>query len=99
MTETNAARAAALVRGAFGPELERNITAALDEAEARGRRAATEPMGFGTSSDAYYNLEGVIIDLEHQKADKICIKTLKRVQSQIAALLTPSPAAQPEGER
>ena len=32
---------------------------------------------------AYWNLEGALIDLKRTKADKGCIKTIERVQSQI----------------
>ncbi|MBY0561528.1 hypothetical protein [Hyphomicrobium sp.] len=34
-------------------------------------------------SDAYYNLEGALIDLKRTKADPVCIKTIERVQKQI----------------
>ncbi len=37
-------------------------------------------------ADAYYELEGAIIDLKRLKADAVCIKTVERVQQQILAV-------------
>ena len=37
--------------------------------------------------DAYYELEGALIDLDRTGADKICIDTIRRVQAQIAAVV------------
>jgi hypothetical protein len=34
--------------------------------------------------DPYYNLEGVLHDLRRQNADPVCIRTIERVQEQIA---------------
>lgn len=42
--------------------------------------------GIMLCADAYYELEGARIDLEHQKADKVCIRTIARVQQQIIAV-------------
>jgi hypothetical protein len=39
------------------------------------------------SGDAYYNLEGVIQDIRHGKADAVCIRTLERVQKQISEVI------------
>jgi hypothetical protein len=36
------------------------------------------------SSEPYYNLEGVLHDLRRQNADPVCIRTIERVQEQIA---------------
>jgi hypothetical protein len=41
---------------------------------------------FGGENDAFYNLEGALDDLKRQGADPICIRTIERVQEQIAAL-------------
>lgn len=39
------------------------------------------------SSEAYYNLEGAILDLQRKGADAVCIRTLKRVQKQISDVM------------
>lgn len=36
------------------------------------------------SHDPYYNLEGALIDLRRQGADEVCIRTIERVQAQLA---------------
>ena len=38
------------------------------------------------SHDPYYNLEGALIDLRRQGADVVCIRTIERVQAQLAAV-------------
>lgn len=35
--------------------------------------------------DPYYDLEGVVIDLERQKTDIVCIRTIKRHQAKLIA--------------
>ena len=42
--------------------------------------------GMMVDSDAYYNLEGALIDLRRQGADKGCIRTIERVQQQLVAV-------------
>lgn len=42
--------------------------------------------GVMIDSDAYYNLEGAILDLKRLKADAVCIRTIERVQQQILAV-------------
>lgn len=44
-----------------------------------------EALGFGTEKDAYDNLLGASLDLERKGADPICVKTIERVLSQLAA--------------
>ncbi len=40
-----------------------------------------------TSSHARYNLEGALLDLERTgKADEICLKTIRRVLTQLAKI-------------
>lgn len=40
--------------------------------------------GVLVSSDAYYELEGALIDLKRTNADEVCIRTVERVQKQIS---------------
>lgn len=42
--------------------------------------------GWSTSSHARHNLEGALIDLERQGADTVCLKTIRRVIDQLAAM-------------
>jgi hypothetical protein len=36
------------------------------------------------SHDSYYELEGALIDLRREGADKVCLKTIERVQKKLA---------------
>jgi hypothetical protein len=52
----------------------------------QARAALCEP----DTSDAYYNLEGALIDIKRfiekdEPTDEVCVRTIERVQAQIAA--------------
>lgn len=51
------------------------------------RAAVRDALGVDTSLDAYHNLDGALIDLRRMKADAVCVRTIERVLSQIAAVL------------
>jgi hypothetical protein len=44
-------------------------------------------LGLLVTDSAYYNLAGVIFEMREQKADRVQIRTLERVQKQIAQVL------------
>jgi hypothetical protein len=63
----------------------------------QARAALCEP----DTSDAYYNLEGALIDIKRfiekgEPTDEVCVRTIERVQAQIAAACRA--LAQPEGK-
>lgn len=50
---------------------------------------------FQVNGSAYWELEGALHDLKRTKADKVCIKTIERVQSQIHKALNALKSASP----
>jgi len=44
------------------------------------------PDGGYLNHDPYYDLTGAILDLERQKADQVCIDTIKRAQARFLAV-------------
>jgi hypothetical protein len=52
-----------------------------------GKRIS-DALDFGGERDAIDNLEGALIDLRRTGADPVCIRTVERVQQQIAAVLS-----------
>jgi len=65
-----------------------NVTAGEDE-------AVTD---ISICHDPYYDLEGALIDLRRQGADEVCIRTIERVQEQLAAVSKRATAIRNRGE-
>jgi hypothetical protein len=59
----------------------------LEEALKKINDALFPKPGLMLDADAYYNLEGALIDMRRSgEADKVCINTVARVQKQISAV-------------
>lgn len=52
---------------------------------------------FNVCHDPYYDLEGAVIDLEREGADKACVRTIKRHQAKLIAFDKATKAAEGDG--